>query len=1058
MKTQFGDLSGLRRLKNLVGREDTLKEIYNRAEDAERKKRSALIYMEGKGGIGKTAILERVHEAIKERGDALLVDHILDIYHLDHQTVRGFCDALVAAFPGHVGFFDRYREYARKADDAYVLNDYDEAARLWQDAEKALADALSNLTIDRSGRDRPVWILIDTAEMLYFEAVRQDDQMRLGMEHLSTWLPIFLPLLRGQPIIMILAGRPPQDEQPSLLGALRANVTKGWLIGKPINLNPLDASACRKYLEMVANLLENDGDQSGANRIRNYLSDYDKRLLQRETGGEPLYLAMTCDILRTGGSLPKGFYNANIDEQLNNPAVLTVHYMSLRTPLGITLQAMALLRKGADAKLLARIMGIPNDEDENDPEYKTAYQKAQEYLEEAALLTLVKERPGDITRRYFLHDEVYDLYAQQAWRDIKAWRRKYKLIMEYYAEQCATIRSSMETDPKELRRYQVQLRMAQIEIMHYALWFSPWQGFVEYFIQSIDAIAQRVKDWDILLRAEWERTTKDLIKVERYPDELGEYMHWDHKVKPIDRASTWKLSIDQGELDALDRVAESPQLYQPYIWLVRALLVLRDQPHVKEDTFSNCLEEARQVSDKLVDIEKLELAFRTLISYLDNYEGYHSRRRGNYKKALEAYHRAGVTMRKMKLGGLSTVLINQAYAMSMLGFDRRARETALEAHDIAKSIGSPYHQVRALNVRSLAETSAGFPRDGEIYALEALDILETFPEDRLMALVYISLGRVYRYQWNQEFQTQLKDLLGIGRDLLPKALAYLEGTEAIRETLKWYGGELPEVDRGAIDLLVDSPDKENWVTALNESGCLWRETAWLAQEISEQARDFAHKKAEMRLMQASGVWNIAQDDREARIGGIRGRVAEIGGSYYWPILALVNLGWHYHYQTKYPHIDVTYPVKIQDICSVIDGAIDDKYKLESKIKLGEENWGGDDILIWAALGKLEMLRGYEELRKWRNNPDALEGAIKHITLAMEYNYQLGRITYNNRRAEMGLEARIRQSKDWEQDLLPLFFKTAQIVGKDLTDKGLLSKLHVSRWLEERYGSSELWIE
>ena len=81
--------------------------------------------------------------------------------------------------------------------------------------------------------------------------------------------------------------------------------------------------------------------------------------------------------------------------------------------------------------------------------------------------------------------------------------------------------------------------------------------------------------------------------------------------------------------------------------------------------------------------EELYPALKFLEAYTYNYEGMMRRRQGNYQGALDVYYRAGVEMRKRKLGGLSTVLINQAYAMSMLGYDQRARETSLEAYDLA---------------------------------------------------------------------------------------------------------------------------------------------------------------------------------------------------------------------------------------------------------------------------------------------------------------------------------------------------------------------------------------
>ena len=717
--------------------------------------------------------------------------------------------------------------------------------------------------------------------------------------------------------------------------------------------------------------------------------------------------------------------------------------MALRTPLGITLQAMALLRKGVDKDLLGKLMKIDS-------------RQAEQFLRQAALLTLVKERPGKNKRRYFLHDEVYDLYSTRAQQDLDAWKKQFECIKKYYIDEFSDIQEKMETDPKELHQYQVQSRMTKVEGMHYALWFYPRQGFAEYFNQSIEAIAGRVQDWNSLLEGEWERTSNILRREERYPADLQEYMDWEAEVKQVDQASTWRLAIDQKMLDILQKVDDAPLVCQIYIWLVRALLPLRGQPQVPGDTFPTCIDKARELFDANKDVNpEIEPAMKVLEAYLSNYEGLNKRKKGNYKKALAAYHNAGVTMRKLKLGGLSNVLINQAYAMSMLGYNRRATETALEAYTLARKFGSPYNQIRALNVHSLVETSAGYPQNGEVHAVEAIDILDSDPEPRLEALVYISLARVSRYQWNHVFQSQIADILEEGRNLLPKALAYLEGEEAVRDNIKWYKGKLPKVLKGAIEILAETTDKENWVTALNESGCLWRETSWLAmRKLSNEARQTVSKKAQKCLEQAAGVFNVANANWKE---GVQKRVDEIGGSYYWPLLAMVNLGWHYHYQNKYPYENTELSIKVNEISDFVENLIDPKYLLQYRHE-HDDDWGGDDILLWAVLGKMEMLRGYEVLRSWRRNSQAIENALRHIYLAMEYNFQIGRMTYNNRRAEMGLETRIGRSKNWEIELLPKFFKAEKLVRVKMEEAHLISKPHVLDWLEERFGPADSWID
>ncbi len=64
--------------------------------------------------------------------------------------------------------------------------------------------------------------------------------------------------------------------------------------------------------------------------------------------------------------------------------------------------------------------------------------------------------------------------------------------------------------------------------------------------------------------------------------------------------------------------------------------------------------------------------------------GYQNRREGKYQNAHRYYQESAARMRRLGLSGVDGVLTNQAYAMSMLGFDRRAYETAREAAEMAQ--------------------------------------------------------------------------------------------------------------------------------------------------------------------------------------------------------------------------------------------------------------------------------------------------------------------------------------------------------------------------------------
>ncbi len=1039
MMEEIKQISGLQRI-NLVGRERILMEIYRRAEQAEEKTRPVLIYLEGAGGVGKTAILEKVLADIKERDDVTIAEEILDLYYLENQTVRGFCNSMVASFPNHESEFNKYMRLVKEVDEAYGISDFDRATEKWCDAENALAEALKKLMRENS-HDKPLWIIVDTAELLNNDLPFQENVLKMGTERVEEWLPAFLPRLRGQPFILLLAGRPIEDGHKKYLEDLD---NRGWLVGENITVEPLDEKACEDYLREVASWLGDHNDRDGARKIRAYLSENDLQNLRTETNGEPLYLAMTCDILRVGGSLPIGMYGG---KKASGMEELTNSYMSLPSPLHRTLQAMALLRKGTDAKLLSRITSV--DE-------QTSFRN----LRLARNLTLVKERPGENKRRYFLHDEVYRLYAKQLMKDELFREETFAKVKEYYEDECQKVWIKMEKEPNNLVEFQAKYRRDLVEKMHYAFYFEPWKGFEEYLGQSIEAVGQKILDWKNLLDVEWKRTQNILEGEERYPQKLPEYMEWDAKIKAIDYASTWRLDLSGDKLSELKKLGEAPPIYQLYGWLVRALLAFRNQDSEKvlDDSFDSCINNALELEGALDFSPKISKATMILKAYVDNYDGFRKRKQGCYQQALGAYHRAAATMRREKLGGLSTVLINQAYAMSMLGYDRRARETASEAYFLALKNGSPSYQARAQNVRALVETSAGSPDLGEKYALEALEILQNYPNERIKALVYISLARANRYKWNQTFQHQLTNVEQRGKASLGRALAYLEGTSFVKSAedgLGWNMLDLPDIKSGAIDLLSQTTDKENWVTALNECGSVWREIAWLTRERGDEnpAKKLALRKTKKRLEMAAGIQSVAYHNWEKNV---KRRVAEIGGSYYWPILALVNLGWHYLYLKKYPYDQQEDNSQIDNVCEFVAKTIPTQYVIKPWTDDGECR-ECDDVLIWAVLGKMEMLRGYNIWRTWRKDENALEQTVHHIYLAMEYNYKIGSSSYNNRRAEMGLETRIRRSYNWETELLPRFFAAEEIVRKKIVgDRKPIRRAHVLKWLEERYGPASLW--
>lgn len=1036
------DLLGLQRI-SLVGRRAYLDEIFKRTRQAFKGQRLIVIPVIGEGGTGKTAVLQEILRELKEDEKAICPDPegLVDLYHLENRTMYGLAEAIVKSldsrFPRH------FTEFHRLMRDLYqALSDHqnEKAKETWNKAENAL---LRDLTTVSQGKQ--IWIVLDTAENLHFpqDALEEQGEGESFIIHARNWLRSFIERALKGNIVLLLAGRRSEGDQKDFLDVLPERCKTPSVV-----LDPLNEEQCAKYLLGVADNIKSM-DPKGAANIRKYLDAYPSRILRLHTQGKPLYLAMVSDILRVGGSLPREYYtessNANGD-----PKTLANQFMNLRSPIGETLQALSVLRKGADAGLLSKVMGnIPKKD-------------AESYLEQIHDLTLVKRRPSapETPRQYFLHDEVYYLYTQSFEWDDSVREVLYKQINEYYQEEFEDLWRKSREQPYLKSLYQKRLHISQTEKIHYALWFYPWRGYAEYFKESCSAIAQRLDDFYPLLENEFEQTQRDLNAIRRFPDGLKQYLEWDGKIRKVDILSTNRQADKARDALTMLKIDDrTPDLLRAYYCLQQAVLVLRGLQTT--GTLGNVEVFLQDAETNLGRVKEKDLvpACDVLQGFIDNYRGFYYRKNGWYHRAHEHYRKAAARLRRQQFTGLSGVLVNQAYAMSLLGLDYNARETAREAFEIAERFGSPHDPIRALNVRSIVESFAGEPGVGREFAEKALKRLEDYPNKQILYLVYISFSRALRYLWNQAFADGVSDYFTEGKKLISEGLALLEGKLETTEVLGSDNTGGKQLERGAISLLKDYGDPENLAVAYNESGSLWRDMRWLIYKQSKLGNSLKKNKdllnrlddiTESRLRFAAGVESIRIQQWEAEI---KQHINLIGGSPYIPSLALVNLGWHYFYRKEKDDIDTAL-----EICRIVDAIIPPGYHWQGE-NPPDSKLQNADVMLWAVLGKMEMLRGYEKLYQWREkekkDPALFDNIARHITLSLEYNYLIGKASFNSRRALSGLEKRIRESDNWESGLLPRLYKSAKNASINLSvdDK----KPRLFKWMEERFGPYDLIV-
>jgi hypothetical protein len=967
----------------------------------------------------------------------LVARGIIDLYHTDYQTPEGLAQGLVDVFGGYSHEFGEYRQQLKVLHESTRSGEVSESD--WREAWKAFASGLSRLAMGDRG---PVLIGLDTVEILQY--VRDDFQDWVGhdlpLASVGEWLfrEIF-PHLNG-PILWLWAGR--ETRLPKRLRRLGSDCGARIVIKR---VEPLTQGESREYLESISAKVKKK-DPQGAKRIKDYLTRYPQGLY-RGTRGRPILLAMVADILQAGGHLPEILYQEKVDkrqdsEEVELDRILTEHLLNLPSPIDQTLRQMALLRKGANAELLACLMDISVDE-------------AEALLLRAKEFVLVKTRPRG-ERPYFLHDEVYrliDRYIQISDRG-----KKLKDILHYYMEQERKLLADLS--PGDIAQHDIlepRLRALRTEQIHYKLYINPVTGFEEYFVLAEDALDSADKDMDMLLRSEVLRAVAELKEVKRLPAEMEERVSTDTAIRWGVRELLMENKAEQAgktfkkvrEWLSVDTMAFT----EPLGWYLR---LYEGVVALKKQDYKTARERLEHVERGLKELGQDDKVVRVLQACAAAYLGYLERLEGKYYQAVSQYQWAAKEYRQLKMGALISVLDNQAYAMTMIGRLRRARQVVEEAYRRATEQGQPYWRAHSLNIWSIVETLDGHSRTSIVYAQRALNILEreeveaqqpSIRIERLKALIYLTMGRSYRYQWNDYVRDwRWQDAW---QDTIAEAYNALEGR----------GGALGQLKK----LKMDCPPSPYYVEALLESGCTYREMAWMKNNISEEKEEGlephwrnvlnkAENRAEDRLLEAAGVESVRDDPKRWEEAIVKHADDHLGGDRYLPTLSLVDLGFHYHYQRR--------PSKeIATLCDLVERLTPPEYHLPNlRVKKADAQ-----LMLWGVMGKMEMLRFHEAVRGWDDlsEPDRdrqLERGVRHATLALAYDYLLGRDSFELRRAEEGLHQRIVTLPDWEDFVLPRLYEHGSAFLEEFPEVETSPQHTFRRWLWESFGQPEIWLD
>jgi tetratricopeptide (TPR) repeat protein len=1018
------EFTGARRIP-LIGRQDLLTDAKQRIGRGG----VHLLYFEGGGGIGKTALLETILKQSQRggRGETLpacrVAREVVDLYHVDVHTTEGLIRQLVQVL-GEWSF-EHSQEALATIERARMTGDMDTVSEQSKALSAIFLSEFSTLTEDG------VVLAFDTLEVLEYE----QDPLQEDLPGLVDWpgqaeMPVlsagewllrsFFPTLRGN-VVILLAGRP--DALWERLEAVREE--NPYVVLQHTRLEALSAAETKDYIKAIAQAEGKRGDGDAATRLWAFGEERGE-VVHHLTGGRPILLALAADIVGHGWTLPPAF-GRTVEElqergmEAWQPEVeqsLIVRIQESPTPIGDTLRAMAWLRKGATPELLARIMDLKTPAGDWD------LYRATGYLDQVAQLALVKVRPGD--RRVFLHDEMYAMlekHVLQKYSDEQR-DRVYTSIRDHYRGLTRDLERQIEQFFPVAVPIQARLRQAFIEEMHYRLCHSAPLGFAMYFWLAEEALGGRDTEMDMLVRTELLRTLGILKASETFLGSIS-------REAEVDTAVRWGMRalFLQGDPElALSLFAEVRRrwgketgklgLAWTHVQLYQALAKIRRADGDDWQDAESLLAIVQQKANEILQtppetpvVMGRRWQARILKSLALNFRGYLDRQQGRYLEAVKHYQESAMLQRRLGMSGLASTLINLSYAMALTGESHHARMLAEEAAGLAQRSGQDYVLALALNACALVELYDDHHRAALRHTDRALEIASALPVFRVRGLIHLTRAQAQRYLWNSL-------------------------TEAEQQREPGFFDEMLREANQAANLLRNSPPDR--ADALLERGCVYREIArtHYQQGRKEEAAEFADK---------------SRKDLE-RVTALAGAIALPGQQ----ASAWVNLGWLGQYIGQAELVEEAlrqaYQLLPKDYTFPARGPSPAMAQPQSKSEAA--------LPYWSTLGKAEMLKAYLALDQACTSlpgngsklgqESALKAAAGHITLSLAYDELVATQHFHLLRAEEGLHSRI------VRDNLSIRL-LHQYARQAADERGLKQPTRFQDFLNRMFGTSDLWI-
>lgn len=1010
------DFPGAYTTGEVIDREEILNEIKTLIDDIGQ---SHIIYLTGKGGMGKTFLLREVLKRCRPNGEwytpesrLIAATEVVDLYHAETHSIEGLTENIRLVLPSQPDMSEYDAELVKFKQTRFHL-----AGMLHE--VSALRDKLAEIfikTINTNSQKRRLVLVLDTAETLLYEPGNIQKLLNLKTEGVDVrpWLiENFLPNIQNA---VILIGGRPEPEQ------LREDLQKHVPPLHSLDITGFDQEKyVSEYLEAVAKQFE-DTEPVIAARIRGIPEDT-RKVIFRYTSGRPIFLALLIDYLAVTAELVREVKvsveeaeaksEAEVEQIRNNLEAELMHRLLNKGTLADEIiRYLALARKGLDKSMLAQI--AQRDETE-----------ISDAVETLKKLSFVKIRPND--EKLFLHDEMYDMFGRHIRLQPTQRRSIYQRILAYYERMILSTRqkladlleksstrfresnvpaSSEVGNAEEITQLQETLFILMVEEVYYRFRAEPEAGFRAYRTYHKEMYWANAEDAAMQLHMEVLAFLKELVEkgkinlglVNHDEIELELAFSWiEHYIGQ--RKHTQALDVVNGLRKKQKHLLEAGGHFsEARLKALEGLSLAYLGNHLQQadDLLRESLSQLKAFTpkDQFEIWEQNQLLADTL-----NTSGYLYRVMGRYKLATNAYQEAQQywdkvvetsteqTVKRAMRAQKANTTNNLSLALAMLGRYQDAQRQCRDGYDMRLELGQQSPMAFSLNTWGMIYVRDDHPREAEELCQYALGIFSELEQTR---------G------------------IGLASTAVAEALRRRSGAATVNEPVTERTNRLKKAQEHcarAIDIFnpekTEGKERLQLLEALIEQGCIFRD--WYDLQKKYQTDDKDHPDSEMLFQQAEMSLRQAIE-----VGTPEAELA------YKVADARINLAWLYFSAGKYESAE-------HEIQRAKEQIPDEYINLDRTLPEKET----PQTFFWVQLGKAHLLLGLLALKKFHPDErdfEPLSNVGRNFTLSLAYNERFAPDFRDMRRAKDKIYECVKGLRRLEE--FPVILRAAQTAASD----------------------------